>query len=60
MVIEQINREDVLDRLCQRVTVYRLNTETDSLANLKSYSINKIISNLESDNYVYFTVKVSE
>lgn len=60
MIIEQINKEDVLATLCTGATVYRLNVNKDTLTNLKSKSINTIINDLAKDDYVYFTVKVSE
>ena len=58
MVIEQINKEDVLATLCTGVSVYRLNVKEDKISNLKTKSINTIVNDLAKDkDYVYFTVK---
>lgn len=60
MIIEQINASDVLETLCTGVSVYRMNVNKEVIINLKSMSISTIINNLTKDDYVYFTVKVSE
>ena len=60
MIIEQIKKEEVLQTLCTGATVYRLNVNNDNITNLKTKSINTIINDLDKDDYVYFTVKVSE
>lgn len=61
MVIEQINKEDVLATLCTGANVYRLNVKNDAVINLKTKTVNTIVNDLaKSKDYVYFTTKVSE
>lgn len=58
MIIEQIEKEKVLETLCKGTTVYRLNVKEDKISNLKTKSINTIVNDLAKDkDYVYFTVK---
>lgn len=58
--IKQINKYQIMKFLIDDKPVYRLNIENETLADLKTKSINTIKNDAEKDCYLYFTVEDTE
>ena len=57
MKIKQIEKDQVLDNLCNSNKVYRFDTDKGESKSLVTMSINRIIDGFKSDKYIYFIIE---
>lgn len=57
MKIKQIEKDQVLDALCNSNKVYRFDTDKGESKSLVTMSINRIIDGLDNNKYLYFVIE---